>query len=164
MYCTKRFTWTKLLDKPHSPSGTHARWHTRKKYSRSRITVQSRIVTPLRPYFSNNAAFVSLIPAVLVQDRFVSTSTVIDTIIVAHVLVTLSSVYLNRWRTKLVICVSHSQGNSWWHKPLFLCRHARFRWTLDTATRTSASIYSVHKINIQSNQKTQLDNANNATQ
>ena len=74
------------------------------------MTQNNGIITPLPPCFVNNAAFVSLIPAVLVQDRFVSTSTVIDTIIVAHVLVTLSSVYLNRWRTKLVICVSHSQG------------------------------------------------------
>ena len=56
--------------------------------------IQSRIVTPLWPCLLHNEAFVSLIlmpvPAVLVQDRFVSTVYCGYTIIVSHVLVTLS--------------------------------------------------------------------------
>ena len=92
---------TNCMTQAHSRlSGTHARWHSpwihahARWHSSVQQQIQSRIVTPLWPCLShngsNNEAFVSLMPAVLVQDRFVSTVYWGYTIIVSHVLVTLS--------------------------------------------------------------------------
>ena len=91
-----------LGHKLHDTSPLTPKWHTRKMTltinSRSRSvtlecptadSVQERHTT-LTLFITSNEAFVSLMPAVLVQDRFVSTVYCGYTIIVSHVLVTLS--------------------------------------------------------------------------